>query len=50
MKHNVGIVFDMDETLGEFVEAGMFWDGIKEFTKNNNLPDEHFFKMLDSIP
>ena len=50
MKNVVGIVFDMDETLGEFVEAGMFWDGIKEFTKNNNLPDEYFFKMLDLFP
>jgi|TARA_Y100000591_G_scaffold262513_1_gene235482 hypothetical protein len=49
MKNVVGIVFDMDETLGEFIEAGMFWDGMKEFLKTG-LTDEHFFKMLDLYP
>ena len=49
MKHNVGIVFDMDETLGEFVEAGMFWDGLNEYLKSK-LSDEHFFKLLDLYP
>ncbi len=46
---NVGVVFDMDETLGEFVEAGMFWDGLNEFS-NVKLSDGVFFKMLDLYP
>ena len=25
------IVFDMDETLGYFVELGMFWDALQYF-------------------
>jgi hypothetical protein len=29
------VVFDLDETLGYFVEFGMFWDTLKHYYKNN---------------
>lgn len=41
------IVFDMDETLGSFVELGMFWDTVIELT---GVSDEtHFFKIIDTF-
>ena len=27
------VVFDLDETLGSFVELGMFWDAIKNVSR-----------------
>jgi len=52
------VVFDLDETLGYFVEFGMFWDSLKHYYKNNqsklesNLVfDQTFFnKVLDLYP
>ena len=54
------VVFDLDETLGYFVEFGMFWDTLKNYYKNLNLnPDLHlnpvfdqdlFNKLLDLYP
>ena len=60
------IVFDMDETLGYFVELGMFWDALQHFYvkhKLSPLPEEektiqikeitstlHFCKVLDLFP
>ena len=36
------VVFDMDETLGYFVEFGIFWDAliayIKSTTENDEIP------------
>ena len=29
------VVFDLDETLGYFMELGMFWDTVTEFIKYN---------------
>jgi hypothetical protein len=29
------VVFDLDETLGYFVEFGMFWDALQNFIKQN---------------
>ena len=52
------VVFDLDETLGYFVEFGMFWDTLKNYYKNLN-PDLHlnpvfdqdlFNKLLDLYP
>ena len=28
------VVFDLDETLGCFVELGMFWDALEKISKN----------------
>ena len=50
------VVFDLDETLGYFVEFGMFWDTLKNYYKNLNLHlnpvfDQHLFnKLLDLYP
>jgi hypothetical protein len=34
---NKVIVFDMDETLGYFVELGMFWDALRDFYVKHNM-------------
>jgi len=42
------VVFDLDETLGSFVELGMFWDAL-----NNTLGKQdnyHFNELLDLFP
>jgi len=53
------VVFDLDETLGYFVEFGMFWDTLKHYYKINkadsNIPipifDQVYFnKLLDLYP
>ena len=48
------VVFDLDETLGYYVEFGMFWDALKEFIKTHNIPiivDQNLFnKALDLFP
>ena len=31
------VVFDLDETLGYFIELGMFWDGLKTYIHNNQI-------------
>jgi hypothetical protein len=52
------VVFDLDETLGYFVEFGMFWDTLKHYYKNNQdntnkkiVFDQALFnKLLDLYP
>ncbi len=60
------IVFDMDETLGYFVELGMFWDALQNFYMKRKMVIEsdeeksiniksissslHFCKVLDLFP
>ena len=48
------VVFDMDETLGYFVELGMFWDAligfIKSTNKSINIDQSLFNKILDLYP
>jgi len=48
MQANKIVVFDLDETLGCFVEMGMFWDAINHVLG----PQEplHFNKILDIFP
>jgi hypothetical protein len=45
------VVFDLDETLGYFVEFGMFWDALKSYLKYKNIDYElnqiDFNKILD---
>jgi hypothetical protein len=48
------VVFDLDETLGYFVELGIFWDSLKEYIKENKIQCEinqkFFNKILDLYP
>lgn len=48
------VVFDLDETLGYFVEFGMFWDALNEYLKYKNFQHElnqtDFNKILDLFP
>ena len=39
----------MDETLGSFVQLGIFWDALQEYFMHS-LNDEDFFDVLDQYP
>jgi len=43
------VVFDMDETLGSFIELAMFWEAL-ELYYGYNLLEERFFEVLDIFP
>ena len=45
----IAFVWDLDETLGYFVEFGMFWEALQRYS-HESLTDEHFFKILDLYP
>ena len=45
----VVIAWDLDETLGCFVELGMLWDALNKFS-SRKLTDNDFFKLLDAYP
>ena len=42
------VVFDMDETLGSFVEVSIFWEALEKYY-GHNLLDERFFEVLDTF-
>jgi len=48
------VVFDLDETLGYYVEFGMFWDALQDYIKKQNISiivDQQLFnKVLDLYP
>ena len=48
------VVFDLDETLGYFMELGMFWDALKAYLKdeqiNQQINQDMFNKVLDLYP
>lgn len=49
------VVFDLDETLGCFVELGMFWDALNKISKNPQikiqpLNNDRFFKLVEIFP
>ena len=48
MRNNV-IIFDLDETLGYFVEFGIFIECLEEYYKKK-INNEEFFKILDLYP
>ncbi len=48
-KPNKIVVFDLDETLGNFVELGMFCDAIEKIN-GDKLTHELFFKLMDLFP
>ena len=39
------VVFDLDETLGYFVEFGMFWDTLKHYYKNSFLETRLYLNL-----
>ena len=42
------IVFDLDETLGYFMELGMFWDALNAYIKDKQINEEiNFFESLN---
>jgi len=43
------VVFDLDETLGQFVELGMFCDAIESYNKRK-LNFNEFYKIMDIFP
>jgi hypothetical protein len=48
------VVFDLDETLGYFVELGMFWDALKAYIKykelKQSIDQDLFNNILDLYP
>lgn len=40
------VVFDLDETLGNFIELGMFCDSL-ETIRGIPIPEAHFFEIID---
>jgi len=49
------VVFDLDETMGCFVELGIFWDALEKITKNPQikllpLDNKQFFKLVEIFP
>ena len=48
------VVCDLDETLGYFIEFGIFWDSLKEYVNKNNIDcninQDLFNKILDLFP
>lgn len=43
------VVFDLDETLGNFSELGMFWDSLENYY-GHKLPDADFNELVDMFP
>jgi hypothetical protein len=45
------IVFDLDETLGDFAYLYTLWQGIKEFIDKKNINLQNIFnELLDLFP
>jgi len=46
------VIFDLDETLGYFVEFGMFWDCLNKYISENKITEEilDFNATLDLYP
>ena len=40
------VVFDLDETLGNFIELGMFCDALENYNKKA-IDQKHFFQIID---
>jgi hypothetical protein len=48
---NKVVVFDLDETLGYFLELGVFWEALLSYAKQKNiLTQTTFNKVLDLYP
>ena len=44
------VVFDVDETLGYFVEFGIFWDALLQYKPAHKLDQHEFNTILDLYP
>lgn len=48
------VVFDLDETMGYFVELGMFWSSLSRLVETQNIPlnlnESIFYYLLDLYP
>ncbi len=47
------VVFDLDETLGSFVQCGIFWDSLSHYvtqTHKKPLTQTDFNELLDLYP
>lgn len=44
------IAFDMDETLGSFVDLEILWRGIMEYINDNDQIDVSFYELLELFP
>ena len=44
---NIVVAWDLDETLGCFVELGMLWDALNKFS-SRKLTNSDFYKLLDT--
>ena len=47
---NKVVVFDLDETLGCFVQFGIIQQGICDYFKKETLTQHEFNKLLDIYP
>jgi len=43
------VVFDLDETLGNFIEISIFWDALEKFY-GHKLFNNKFYEILDTFP
>ena len=43
------VVFDLDETLGYFMELGMFWDALKAYIKHKQIKQNMNQSFFNSI-
>ena len=43
------VVFDLDETLGSFIEISMFWNALEEYY-GRKLENEYFYNLLNVFP
>ena len=43
------VVFDLDETLGYFVELGIFWDSLHNYAKSINADIKKIFTLLINV-
>lgn len=43
------VVFDLDETLGYFMELGMFWDALKAYVKHRQIKQPIDQKLFNNV-
>lgn len=43
------VVFDLDETLGNFIEISIFWDALEKFY-GHKIFNNKFYEVLDTFP
>lgn len=49
-KKKYAVVFDLDETLGNFSQPYKFWFNLKKFLNDDFLDYKYFFSLLDLFP